>query len=111
MLANRKIRADVSRTKLEKTVKTLQDEQMMHKLRSLTLEETSQITSYREGWDETYLDNFMLNRYGNMRISDETIFYADKIGWSNRKMQDKFLLRAITVYPLPVLNYVGYKAK
>ena len=50
-----------------------------------------------------------MNRYGNMRISDETIHYADKIGWGNIKMQDNFFLRAITVFPLPVLNLFNYK--
>lgn len=35
--------------------------------------------SYSEGWDETYVDNFLLNRYCNMRITDETLYYAMKL--------------------------------
>jgi hypothetical protein len=79
----------------------------MQKLRTVTLEEKSQILSYKEGWDENYLDNFMMNRYANMRISDETIHYADKIGWSNNKMKHSFWIRTIATLPLPMLNFIG----
>jgi len=110
MLANRNIRSDVSRSELlVKTVETMQDKQTMQLLQEVTLEKSSHKISYRKGWDETYLNNFMLNRYGNMRISDETLYYADKIGWENNKIQDIFFQKAITIYPLPVLNLLGYK--
>lgn len=50
--------------------------------------------SYSEGWDETYVDNFLLNRYCNMRITDETLYYAMKLkGWDsygNKQMRDMF---------------------
>lgn len=108
MLANRGIRTDVSSGKLfEKTVKTLQDEQTMNKLRSLTLEEPSQITSYRGGWDETYLDNFIMNRFANLRISDETIHYAIKVGYGNGKMQTHFWKQVLGIFPTNILNLIG----
>lgn len=108
MLANRSIRADVSKIELfEKTVETLQDEGTMRKMRSLALGENLKIVSYRDNWDETYLDNFIMNRFANIRVSDQTIYYADKIGHANDKMQTNFWKQLLGAFPTPLLNIIG----
>lgn len=110
MLANRSIRSDISRAELfDKTVETLQNDEVMNRLRNASLEKRSNIGSYYIGWDETYLNNFMLNRYGNMRVSDQTLYYADKIGFANSRMQDSFFDKVLAIYPLPVLSTLGIK--
>jgi hypothetical protein len=105
MLANRGIRGDIEWTTLiNETVETYQDERVMRILRSETAKEERSATSYAAGWDETYLDNFMLNRYGNMRITDETLYYVNKIGWMNEKMQKDFSDRLWALLPTPLLT-------
>lgn len=107
MLANRSLRNDVNRAELfEKTIETLQDEQKMKRLESL-LDEQDTIVSYRKGWSETYLDNFMLNRFGNLRVSDQTLYYANKIGYANKVMQLSLLDRTIALLPTPILSFLG----
>lgn len=105
MLANRSGRLDISRSELfQNTLETLQDRQLMKNLRSMSFEEKSTISSYYHGWDETYLDNFMLNRFGNLRVSDQTLYYADKIGFGNVKMQETFFNKVFAILPTPILN-------
>jgi hypothetical protein len=105
MLANRGVRGDIKWTALiEETIETYQDERVMRILRLESDREQNRIKSYVKGWDETYLDNFILNRYGNMRITDETLYYADKIGWMNKKMQDDFFDQLWKLLPMPLLK-------
>jgi hypothetical protein len=104
MLANRGIRGDIKWTTLiDETIETYQDERVMRILRTESEKEKGRTISYVEGWDETYLDNFMLNRYGNMRITDATLYYAEKMGWMNKKMQDDFFNQSWKTLPTPVL--------
>lgn len=110
MLANRSIRADVSREELfMETWRTLQDNERMEQLRQVanTVETSGNESYISGGWTETYIDNFMLNRYGNMRVSDQTIFYANRIGWSNSKMQEDFWTKMWATLPTPILNALG----
>ncbi|PWJ55987.1 hypothetical protein CLV98_11282 [Dyadobacter jejuensis] len=110
MLATRKVRSDISRAELfEKTVQTLQNDGLMEQLRNTSIEERGQLISYSNGWDERYINNFMLNRFGNLRVSDETIYYAHKIGFSNPKMQDSFESKALAIFPLPLLAIFNVK--
>ncbi|WDF68991.1 hypothetical protein PQ465_01125 [Sphingobacterium oryzagri] len=108
MLYNRSSRAEIDRAELfEQTIQTLQNDETMEGLRNVSLEENASVSSYLEGWDETYLSNFMLNRYGNIRVSDQTLYYAERIGFANEKMQVSFFSKVIAVFPLPVLNFLG----
>jgi hypothetical protein len=108
MLTNRGIRGDIKWTTLvNETIETYQDEREMRILRSELAQEKNSINSYVEGWDETYLDNFMLNRYGNMRITDATLYHADKMGWMNKKMQDDFFIQLWKLLPTPLLTMLN----
>lgn len=110
MLANRNIRGEISRSELfDKTLETMQNEELMNSLRAASVEGNEDVISYNKGWDESYLNNFMLNRYGNMRVVDRTIHYGNIVGHGNKKMQDSYFTKAIAVYPLPVLSALGIK--
>lgn len=107
MLANRDIRDNVTRDELFlSTIETLQDEQQMEQLKEISIKKNT-ITPYREGWTEIYLDNFMLNRYGNLRVSDETLYYAGKIGYGNKDFRTIFFAKVATIFPTPLLNWLG----
>jgi len=108
MLVNRNMRGELSRGELfDKTIETLQNDDLMNVMRNTSIEDRNELTAYNYGWDESYLNNFMLNRYGNMRVVDRTIYYGNMIGHGNEKMQQSFFTKAIAVYPLPVLAAIG----
>jgi hypothetical protein len=41
-------------------------------------------------WDEKYLNNYLMNRFCNLKISDECLYHAQNIGFQNREMRDDF---------------------
>lgn len=61
--------------------------------------------TYSDGWTEVYSKNFILNRFVNIRITDEVLYFADKIDNENRQeLQSDFWNRVLTVYPQPILD-------
>jgi len=110
MLANRTIRKDISKTELfQKTLETFQDDNLMKTLRS---EDVANVVTnnqdYSKGWTEDYVDNFLLNRYANMRITDETLYYADKFGYDNQKMKKDLGETLLLVLPTPIIDMLGF---
>lgn len=111
MLANRSIRKDVSRSDLfSATINTYMNREEMNRLRiqkeRMSLED---VTNYSEGWTEEYIDYFAMNRYANMRITDITLFHADKVGFENINMQKNLWNKVLMQLPMPVLNLLGIK--
>ena len=109
MLSTRAIRSDVSKTELfTQTFNVLVDSKKMDELRHETeklLSKSDNQESYNYiGWTEDYLDNFMLNRYANIRITDITLYYANKIGYSNKEMQSSLGDQLLALLPDPLLK-------
>lgn len=104
MLSNRAIRGEVSAMELFEKQMTAAGNQ-----ESTENEKKAILIKYSQGWDETYVDNFLLNRYCNMRITDETMHYAMRLdGWDtfgNEEMRDFFFKRLWANLPTPVLQY------
>lgn len=114
MLATRTLRRDVSKLELfQKTIETYQDKDLMKQLKAMAAQKSGQgnpdaeIESYSTGWNESYLNNFMLNRYANMRITDQTLYYAYKYGFNQELMQNDFKIRLIALLPSPIINFFG----
>lgn len=112
MLKNRAIRSDISKTELfQQTLITFQDDKEMSQLRATARGEKftidSHATNYNQGWTEDYIDNFMLNRYANIRISDETIYLANKVGYGNDAMQTNFNNKVLDIFPTNFLFFLG----
>lgn len=106
MLYTRDIRTDVSKEELlKKTLEVYQNKELLKQVelqkKALTVE------NYNEGWTEDYIDNFMLNRYANLRISDQTIYLAQKKGFFNQTIIDDFSIQLWRVLPTPILNLIG----
>lgn len=70
----------------------------------------SYIPPYEAGWTETYLSNFILNRYANMRISDETLYLGERIIRSNNTeiMLEDFINRIVLILPQPLIDILGF---
>lgn len=112
MLHNRRVRSDVDKTELfSLTVQTLQDESLMNDLRNTKEKKTTILIDYDQGWSENYLDNFMLNRYCNMRIVDQTLYYANKIGYSNENLKKAFDNKFLSIFPSPILRFFNINIK
>lgn len=109
MLHTRKIRSDVNKLELfQRTMETMQDEALMGRLKAdKDKAEGNQFISYHQGWTEQYVDNFMLARYANMRITDQTLYYAEKKGYANRQMQEVFKQNVLALFPTPLLSVLG----
>lgn len=111
MLTTRALRKDISKVELfQETIKVYQNDalmDMLRKERDEILGGQDDVQAYNSGWTETYVTNFMLARYANMRISDETIYLAQKVGYSNEKMQDFFVNNVEVLFPTPVLRMLG----
>ena len=109
MLHTRKVKDDVDKLELfEKTIETMQDESLMNRLKKAKEEKHGRLTSYQQGWTEYYVNNFMLDRYANMRITDETLYYAEKRGYANKGMQELFVLSFLKLFPTPILRTFGF---
>ncbi len=109
MILTRGIRSDVSRSELfNETWKLFNDKQQLHKLEDIAKQATNRyVGNYQEGWTEEYVDNFVLNRYCNIRITDVTLYHANKIGFSNPIMQKKLYEEILKLLPSPILSFFG----
>ena len=110
MLYNRQYRKDISRTELFiKTFDTFRDQRKMEELRSL--KEKKDIKAVKaeasRTWSETYVKNFALNRYCNLKVADNTLYHAKKVGFANKQMFDDFWIEIAALLPTPILNYLN----
>lgn len=109
MLHTRKVRTDLDKLELfQETIETVQNEALMNRLKiAKDKADENQFVSYLQGWTEQYVDNFMLARYANMRITDETLYYAEKKGYANRQMQEVFKQNILALLPTPIMRLFG----
>ena len=62
-------------------------------------------------WDEEYLNNYLLNRFCNLKISDNCIYYANKTGYANPKMQEVLNKQVIEFIPSFFRKYLDIKSE
>ncbi|WP_313600296.1 hypothetical protein [Epilithonimonas vandammei] len=109
MLSTRSIRSDVSKSELfSETLSTLLDSKKMAELRKgakkLASTSNGQESYNYAGWTEEYLDNFMLNRYANIKITDITLYYVNSLGFANINMQKSLENQLWATFPDPILK-------
>ena len=110
MLYNRQYRKETNRQEIFiKTFETLRDKEKMNELRVLKDKKESDAirTETSKDWSETYVSNFALNRYCNLKVADNTLYHAKKVGYPNKYMFDDFWTEIAALLPTPVLNYLG----
>lgn len=67
-----------------------------------------EVRSYSEGWEEEYIDNFALNRYGNIRISDEIFYYSKNLSDGDRAdLRESLRNHLVCLLPTPVMRFIG----
>ncbi len=94
---------------LKRTINIYTDSYQMEKLykQKEALSKGGESEEYEDEWTENYLDNFALNRYCNMRVTDATLYYKDCIGNANPRMRRFFIESVLKLFPSPVLNALG----
>lgn len=104
ILSTRNIREDISFVELiEVTYSNIINSNSQSKIKDL-----SEPTSYSQGWTETYIDNDFLNRYANMRITDQTLYLGEILGNTRMSIMRKdFFNRVICILPQPVIDKIG----
>ena len=50
----------------------------------------------------------MLARYANMRVTDETLYYAEKRGYANPIMLSSIYESTLAIFPSPITRFFGY---
>tara|TARA_B110000114_G_scaffold118784_1_gene124426 strand:+ start:3548 stop:5119 length:1572 start_codon:yes stop_codon:yes gene_type:complete len=95
---------------LAETLNVYADKEKLNDYRELT----ANINSHKkigQNWDEVYLDNYVLNRFSNMKISDNCIYYANKIGYANPKLQVVFIDKILSFIPGSIASSLDIETK
>lgn len=107
MIANRNIRSEVSASELLKsTLNTYLDRDKMELLRRLK-EQKGVEGLKEEEWTEIYVSNFALNRYCNLKVTDNTLYHAERVGFNNEVMYNDYWNRVLGLLPMPILKELG----
>lgn len=107
MISVRNLRTNVSKTELiQYTI-----ENAFSSVTDGLVEEDKTVETYRNGWTEDYIDNAMLNRFANIRITDETLYYSSLLDQQSiSEIREDFYNRIICILPSPILNIVAPNA-
>lgn len=108
MVIVRNDRGKLSATEfLNKTIDVFRDKKSLQKIKDIggIAVETDEYTFKR--WNEDYLSNLLLNRFVNLKISDNCLFHAQHIGYQNPKMQEMLFEKIIASLPNAVIGNFG----
>lgn len=83
---------------LQETLRTFQNKKILENLKD-EIKTVDNKTYLTNRWDEKYLENFFLNRFVNLKISDNSIYYANQIGYANENMQQVLWDQIISFVP------------
>lgn len=99
-LATRSIRKEVKgRDLLDATVNAYEQNDEQTDVKKST-------RKYIAGWSEGYLDNDFLNRYCNIRISDESLWHAFRCNdYDCAMMRSNFVDRILYLLPSPIISF------
>lgn len=107
MIATRSMRGEIGRKELfEETWRLVRNKSALRQIERAK-EQVFGVSDYADGWTEEYVDNFALNRYCNLRITDITLYHADRVGYGNAEMRKGFYDRVLALFPMPMLSFLG----
>lgn len=109
-LATRGERKDNSLSEqLETTMNAYSDDKVRQRQQQeKEIANTSRIVKYNQGWTEIYVRNDFLNRFCNIRITDETLYhYLRSEDRCRPALLADFSNRIIATFPTPILRFWG----
>lgn len=103
MLAVRSNRADISPTELfQQTIAIYNNEEKYTQIKKIISQKD--VYSLFAYWDETYSDNIILERIGNLKVCDNSIFYSQKVGYNNSEIRRFLIEKLQSLLPSPILQ-------
>jgi hypothetical protein len=93
---------------LKTTLEIYNDKEALYKF-STTMVQNDKAQYIIKSWDEHYLNNYFFNRYCNLKISDNCLYYANKIGFANTDMQNVLIDQILTFIPGGIANMLEIK--
>ncbi len=110
MVVTRQSRYNTNSTEfLNKTIEVYQDKKLLNKVNDQLGEITKSNFAVKK-WGEEYLNNYIFNRYCNLKISDNCIYYAQKIGYRNPKMQNVFQNLILSYIPQAISKNINIES-
>jgi len=76
---------------LYKTINVYMDKETLDKAKIIGSSFLSNKLKKNNDWDEKYLNNIIINRFVNLKISDNCVYYATKIGYQNKQMKNELI--------------------
>ena len=92
---------------LSKTISVAQDKETLNKIKSVGIAVDVDQPFLIKGWNEDYLNNFLLNRFCNLKISDNCIYHAKNLGYANPAMQIYLARKILAGMPNILINFFG----
>lgn len=91
------------------TIDNFNDSQKLEMIsQAMDMNGPNKSTSDIDQWDERYISNSFLNRYCNLRLTDQTLYRLQQVGLNNPIMLDNFIIgNTILLFPTPVLNMLN----
>jgi len=93
---------------LSKTISTFNDKDLLDKAKAIGSNKDGVSFIQSMAWDENYLHNIVANRFVNLKISDNSLFYAEAIGFKNQAMQDELVNQVVAFTPNLILNFFDF---
>ena len=92
---------------IESTFDIFLNKELLYKLKMEFDNQNNTIITDKMAWDEYYVDNVFLARFSNLKIWDQTMHHAERVGFDNYKMKNFFGERIISYLPTPLINLLG----
>lgn len=112
MLASRSVVFDKSKSAMDVVSATIENFQDGEKLKSVSDEMFAIVDKNANKdvtqWEEKYVSNSFLNRYCNLKLTDQTFYRLKYVGLHNGKMYENFITNnTILIFPSPILHLFG----
>jgi len=110
MLATRKIRADVDNVELlSQTIDAIGSDED-NRLDQYENPLKNNVIDNAKNTDDVYVSSSFFNRICNYVVVDQTIFYANRIGYNSEYFRNKeFIEKMIVILPDPILRILGFQ--
>lgn len=92
---------------VDKTLSIFNNKEVLERVKSVGSSGDGFNSLQSNAWDEEYLHNIIINRFVNLKISDNSLFFAEKIGYQNEIMQSEFVNQLVAFLPNIFANYFG----
>lgn len=113
MLLVRGERSDLDfSTLLQRSFEVFQDKELILQAKEMEKDLSEEAHGLSvSGWSESYVSSVFLSRLCNYRVADQSIYYAQQVGYGNNKMLELFETNILQTPPGPISRRLTDKEK